>query len=144
MKDAFLRARLRPRHARPAAAARAAAVESRIAGDRCDAGNGRHPGVGRGPISLPSTISLSWYAERVKGAADVKPPKLTAGERWKLTVRLKRTRGLSNPHTFDFEPWALERGIRATGYVRTKAGIERLAERVDGWPDTLHRWRGQI
>src|SRR5438876_7069993 len=91
-----------------------------------------------------TSISLSWYAERVKGGADVKPPKLTAGERWKLTVRLKRPRGLSNPHTFDFEPWALERGIRATGYVRTRAGTERLAERVDGWPYTLHRWRGEI
>jgi competence protein ComEC len=98
----------------------------------------------RGPISLPSTISLSWYAERVKGGDAIPPPKLTAGERWKLGVRLKRPRGLANPHTFDFEPWALERGIRATGYVRTKAGTERLGGRVDGWPYTLHRWRGEI
>ena len=104
----------------------------------------RHPRVGGDPISLPSTISLSWFSERVKGGDAIPPPKLTAGERWKLTVRLKRPRGLSNPHTFDFEPWALERGIRATGYVRTKAGTERLAERVDGWPYTLHRWRGEI
>ena len=92
-----------------------------------------------------TTISLSWYAERAKGLdAAIPPPKLTAGERWKLTVRLKRPRGLANPHTFDFEPWALERGIRATGYVRTRAGAERLTGRVDGWPYTLHRWRGEI
>src|SRR5258708_6250931 len=97
---------------------------------------------GQGPI--PSTISLSWYAERVKGGDAIPPPKIIAGQRWRLTVRLKRTRGYANPHAFDFEPWALERGIRATGYVRTKAGTALLAERVDGWPQTLHRWRGAI
>jgi competence protein ComEC len=97
------------------------------------------------PATIPSVISLSWYSERVKGLDDpVPPPRLTAGERWRFTARLKRPRGLSNPHTFDFEPFALERGIRATGYVRTKAQAQRLAARVDGWPCTLHRWRGEI
>ena len=93
---------------------------------------------------IPATLALTWYAERAKGGGEASPPPpLTAGERWRLTVRLKRPRGLANPHGFDFEPWALERGIRATGYVRIKAGTERLA-RVDGWPYTLHRWRGEI
>jgi competence protein ComEC len=59
-------------------------------------------------------------------------------------VRLKRPRGLANPHGFDFEPWALERGIRATGYVRTASRVERLDANVEGWPYTLHRWRGEI
>jgi competence protein ComEC len=94
---------------------------------------------------VPSTLSLSWYTERAKGReAEAAPPRLVAGERWRLTVRLKRPRGLANPHGFDFEPWALERGIRATGYVRTKAVPQRLADRVDGWPYSLHRWRGEI
>lgn len=93
--------------------------------------------------SLPSLVSLVWYAEGDDEEA-LRPPALRAGERWHFTVRLKRPRGLANPHTFDFESWALERGIRATGYVRAKAGTERLDERVDGWPYSLHRLRGAI
>ncbi len=94
--------------------------------------------------AVPSLLALTWYPERARAGADAPAPRLAAGERWRLTVRLKRPRGLANPHGFDFEPWALERGIRATGYVRVKAGAERLAARVDGWPYTLHRWRGEI
>lgn len=97
------------------------------------------PGAG-----VPRTLSLAWYAERARGAEVMPPPALVAGQRWRFTVRVKRPRGLANPHGFDFEPWALERGIRATGYVRAAAGYEVLAPRVDGWPYTLHRWRGEI
>ena len=94
---------------------------------------------------VPQTLALTWYAERVKGRdATIAPPKLAAGDRWRFTVRLKRPRGLANPHGFDFEPWALERGVRATGYVRARPAGERLAQGVDGWPYTLHRWRGEI
>ncbi|HEY6241876.1 MAG TPA: DNA internalization-related competence protein ComEC/Rec2 [Burkholderiales bacterium] len=63
-----------------------------------------------------------------------------AGERWRFTVRLRRPHGSANPHGFDYEAWLLERGIRATGYVRIPArrgaegrarvAPERLAERV--------------
>src|SRR5258706_6360732 len=94
---------------------------------------------------VPTLLALTWYAERAKGGGDALPaPHIAAGERWRITVRLKRARGLANPHGFDFEPWALERGIRATGYVRAKAGAERVTARVDGWPYTLHRWRGEV
>jgi competence protein ComEC len=51
-----------------------------------------------------------------------------AGERWRFTVRLRRPHGSVNPHGFDYEAWLLERGIRATGYVRMpsrRAGDER-------------------
>src|SRR5258708_6497680 len=89
---------------------------------------------------VPQDISLAWYHDRRTQAV----PKVAACERWRFTVRLKRPRGLANPHAFDFEPWALERGIRATGYVRAKAGAERVTARVDGWPYTLHRWRGEV
>jgi competence protein ComEC len=95
--------------------------------------------------AIPRVVSLGWYAERARGvAAFVPAPRLAAGERWTFTVRLKRPRGLANPHTFDFEAWALERGIRATGYVRAKEAHARIADRVEGWPYTLHRWRGEI
>ena len=94
--------------------------------------------------TVPQSIGLAWYAERVKGGDAIPPPALLAGERWRLTVRLKRPRGLSNPHAFDFEPWALERDIRATGYVRAQPPPRLLDARVGGWPYTLHRWRGEI
>lgn len=94
---------------------------------------------------LPSRISLTWYeAHPGQGADPASVPVLRAGERWRITVRLKRPRGLANPHTFDFEPWALERGIRATGYVRAHPEPARLAEHVPGWPQSLHRLRGDI
>ncbi|MFN0316992.1 MAG: ComEC/Rec2 family competence protein, partial [Burkholderiales bacterium] len=73
---------------------------------------------------IPSSIQLAWYAE-----AQTPPPELHAGERWRLSVRLKRPHGAANPHGFDFEFWMLERGIRASGYVRPKAAHER----IDSW-----------
>src|SRR5258706_34329 len=61
-----------------------------------------------------------------------------AGERWRFAVRLRRPHGSANPHGFDYEAWLLERGIRATGYVRMpprRAADERgqiVPERVAG------------
>ncbi len=60
---------------------------------------------------------LSWYQGRRDGEDFVRPP-LRPGERWQLTVRLKRPHGNANPFGFDYEAWLLERDIRATGYVR--------------------------
>ena len=94
---------------------------------------------------VPRTISLSWYSERARGADEaVAPPRLAAGDRWRVTVRLKRPRGLANPHGFELEPWALELGIRATGYVRARPQPQRLGPRLEGWPYTLHRLRGEV
>lgn len=70
---------------------------------------------------IPSSLQLAWYAE-----ARTPPPELHAGERWRLSVRLKRPHGAANPHGFDYEFWMLERGIRASGYVRPKATHERV------------------
>ena len=74
----------------------------------------------------PRRISLSWYLERTTGDHSAKLPSIHAGERWQLTVRLKRPRGNANPHGFDYEVWALERNIRATGYVRSSPHNHRL------------------
>ncbi|HEX7605582.1 MAG TPA: DNA internalization-related competence protein ComEC/Rec2, partial [Usitatibacter sp.] len=96
-------------------------------------------------LTVPPTLALTWYAQRARGdEGAVAPPPIVSGQRWRVVVRLKRPRGLANPHAFDFEPWALERGIRATGYVLPGAGSALVSARVDGWPYTLHRWRGEI
>jgi len=55
---------------------------------------------------------------------------LRAGERWRLTLRLRRPHGSLNPHGFDYEAWLLERNIRATGYVRPDSGNRRIASLV--------------
>ena len=76
---------------------------------------------------LPRKILLSWYRSPV--FSEEQPAllerELHPGERWLLTVRLRRPHGSVNPHGFDYEAWLLERGIGATGYVRQK-GAQKL------------------
>ncbi|HZX32038.1 MAG TPA: ComEC/Rec2 family competence protein, partial [Rhodocyclaceae bacterium] len=78
---------------------------------------------------LPSRLNISWYQglrdDETYVAQAVRP-----GERWRLTVRLKRPHGNANPYGFDYEGWLLERNIRATGYVRPKTRAERLEAMV--------------
>ncbi len=80
---------------------------------------------------VPAHIQLSWFDDGGFGrAATHAVPSLHPGERWELTVRLKRPHGNANPYGFDYEAWLLERNIRATGYVHEAQGNRRLAERV--------------
>lgn len=74
---------------------------------------------------VPSRIQLSWY----RGKREV--PAIAPGERWRLTVRLKRPHGAANPGGFDYEVWLLERGIRATGYVRPDSMDSRAEKLTD-------------
>ena len=74
---------------------------------------------------MPRHLLLSTYLNE-DGEALV----LHAGERWQLSVRLKQPHGTSNPHNFDFEAWALERNLRAAGYVHGKGDNRRLDAHV--------------
>lgn len=82
-----------------------------------------------GPVRLPSQILLSWYNGLTPEEFQEVLP-VRAGERWRLTVRLRRPHGNANPHGFDYEVWLVERGIGATGYVRPRGERTRLAEMV--------------
>lgn len=94
---------------------------------------------------VPRQLSLSWYHEfDRKTDTRTFAPELKPGDRWRLTVRLKRPHGSANPHGFDYEAWALERDIRATGYVRFKGVNEKQAERSTAWMDRLHETRANI
>ena len=74
---------------------------------------------------IPSHVSVTWYVEAARKSGEAtRVPELRPGQRWHLTLRLKRPHGTVNPHGFDFEAWALERNIRATGYVRTNGNNE--------------------
>ena len=57
---------------------------------------------------LPPRARVSWFEP------DVVP---ALGDVWRLELRLKRPRGLSNPGVFDREAWLFRNAIHATGYV---------------------------
>ncbi|MEQ1515584.1 MAG: DNA internalization-related competence protein ComEC/Rec2 [Usitatibacteraceae bacterium] len=93
-------------------------------------------------MQVPRHISLTWYAETDrKSAVTTPPPTLVPGERWHFTVRLKRPHGTMNPHGFDFEAWALERNIRATGYIRAKAVNQKMDVNAPGFLYQVDRMR---
>lgn len=94
--------------------------------------------------TVPARISLAWYDNKKDSGSEPGNRNIGAGERWRLTVRLKRPHGSINPHGFDFEQWALERSIRATGYVRDGEDNLLLAEVVEQVPYYIERWRQTI
>ena len=97
-------------------------------------------------LAVPKRISLSWYRGwRPQDDEEFHHlPTIRAGERWQLTVRLKRPHGNMNPHGFDYEAWLFERGIRATGYVRKADGNQRQTELVVAPGYLIERWRQTI
>ena len=154
-----------PGRSRPGGMARAVAPGRRVAArlgrhgtsrSRASSRAFRRPASAeRGSCSIPAPSRRAPRCRRAcrspgtapaarRRAGPLAPPDIRAGERWRFTVRLKRPRGLANPHGFDFEPWALARGIRATGYVRAAPAPVRLAANEPGWPQSLHRLRGDI
>ena len=92
---------------------------------------------------VPQNLMLSWYAAR-RDLRETTRPTVRPGERWRLTVRLKRPHGNVNPHAFDYEAWLLERGIRATGYVRPDERAERLAAMVWTPGHAVERLRDRV
>lgn len=77
---------------------------------------------------FPGRISLGWYAPRPFFISGIESPKvdlskipqLIPGQIWRLPVVLKKPRGLSNPHTFDYERWAYMQDLGANGHVLDK------------------------
>ena len=63
-------------------------------------------------VRLPPRLMISDFRGQAAGRT------WRAGDGWRLTVRLKRPHGASNPHGFDRERWLWEHGIGATGYLR--------------------------
>lgn len=61
----------------------------------------------------PGKVRLNWYHPN----STVRP-----GQNWKLSVRLKRPHGFSNPGGFDYESWLFQKRVRSTGYVINNSG----------------------
>jgi competence protein ComEC len=82
------------------------------------------------PVRLPQRLALGWFTTE---ADDTPAAALSAGQRWRLPVKLKQPHGAMNPHGFDAELWLWEQGVGATGFVRTSGrGVapKLLADRV--------------
>lgn len=89
--------------------------------------------------SVPHHILLSTYRDDKAPTLD-----LHTGERWQFTVRLKQPHGTANPHGFDFEAWALERNIRAVGYVYNKGENKRIDGLAEGMGYRIETWREAV
>ena len=93
---------------------------------------------------VPARLWLGWYGSWRSDEPAVDVPELHAGERWNLTVRLKRPHGTVNPHGFDVEAWLFENEFRATGYVRDGEGNRRLDAFAGRPGDYVERLRETI
>ena len=97
-----------------------------------------------GGEKLPGRVLVSWYRAPVaEDAPALLASAVHPGERWLLTLRLRRPHGLVNPHGFDYEAWLLERGVGATGYVRNRGGQRRIGER-NSLSDWIERAREAV
>lgn len=85
-----------------------------------DSVTSRHAGI-------PSHIRVSWY----------QGPEIQAGERWRLAVTLRQARGTVNPSGFDYEAWALARGLGAVGSVKAGQRLQAAESSLGGWRDQL-------
>ncbi len=100
-----------------------------------------------GAAGIPSRLALAWYSgfgsDEDSIVVEARP-----GERWQLTVRLRRPHGNANPVGFDYEVWLLEQNLRATGYVRPDAKSanknQRLDDFVPGFGNVVERSRGWL
>ncbi|MPZ42944.1 MAG: DNA internalization-related competence protein ComEC/Rec2 [Betaproteobacteria bacterium] len=93
---------------------------------------------------VPRHVLVSWYGVWRRDDGPVALPAVRAGERWQFSLRLRRPHGTANPHGFDYEAWLLERGIRATGYVRVQELPRRLDEFVAAPSYAVERLREHI
>ncbi len=82
--------------------------------------------------TVPRHILLGSYPPNSWSRVQLSPQttQFKAGERWQLTVRLKRPHATQNPHVFDFEAWMLAENIRAKGSIKAKANNKKLQDFV--------------
>ena len=95
----------------------------------------------KGAKHIASKIYVNWYEDRHReDGAESRVPQLRAGERWRLQLVLRSTRGRVNFHGVDTERWYFTEGIDALAYVQDGENT-RLAG-----PDrfNLHHWRETV
>lgn len=102
------------------------------------------------PVPVPGRIQLGWtsgFSPAAEGPVwelASQGPSVRAGDRWRFTVRLRSPHGLSNPHGFDREHWLWERGIQATGHVKS-GPRDPVPERLGStWHHPLEAFRQSV
>lgn len=82
--------------------------------------------------TVPGRLALSWYSGFNRD--ELQPvPQVRPGERWQLTVRLRRPHGNANQYVFDYEVWLLEQNLRATGSVRADRNLQLKNQQLDSF-----------
>ena len=88
-------------------------------------------------VIIPKHLTLNFYKNSVEdwtnstcNTSANTSDSFHAGQRYQLTVKLKRPHGTYNPHGLDFEAWALERNIRATGTIKQQVLMSNFVWRV--------------
>lgn len=87
---------------------------------------------------VPSNVALRYYQQHAwhqtslvdDASMTLREGHFKVGERWQLTVRLKRPHANANPDGHDFEAWAFANNVRAAGTVRRKSGMQKLSDFV--------------
>lgn len=93
---------------------------------------------------LPRKVLLFWYhSPRYEEQPALATGPVHPGERWRFTVRLRRPHGNFNPHGFDYEAWLLEKGVGATGYVRSRGSPLFLGTR-NNFSDRIEKIRESV
>ncbi|MCM2251467.1 MAG: DNA internalization-related competence protein ComEC/Rec2 [Ramlibacter sp.] len=100
-------------------------------------------------VRVPPRLYLGWYGGAMpnpEGRLELQrlAPELRAGERWRMTVRLKAPHGNINPHGFDYELWLWEQGLQATGYVRSGPRDVPPQRLADTWRHPVERARQDV
>jgi len=85
------------------------------------------------PVTVPHRVQLSTYDPGFRPQA---------GQRLRLTARLKRPHGFRNPGGFDYEAHLFQQRLRAFGYVRAHPPPERVEQDATAYP--LARLRARV
>jgi competence protein ComEC len=90
-------------------------------------------------VAVPRRVLLGWYGGPTVAADGAtlellrQPADLRAGERWRLSVRLKAPHGSLNPHGFDYELWLWDQGVQRH---RLRARRTQRCGAAAGWAQT--------
>lgn len=94
------------------------------------------------PVASPATASEAPPPRRLVLTWKEPPVRLEPGQRYRLVVRLRRPRGLANPHGFDYAYWLLAKGLDATGYVSSGEALPASSSMSPGVRVAM--WRSRL
>jgi competence protein ComEC len=94
-------------------------------------------------IEEPEDMAARLGPERLRVTLFPPEPGLAAGDRIRVTLRLRPPRGLHNPSGFDFGTWLYREGLHGLGVVRGRPDVLSRAAVGPGSPG-LHRLRERV